>query len=410
MPVFFTECCCDSETAESPKDKNNYTNSFRYCHRAVTEAGDLCAMSALKDLYSPVFYQEFARVMQQVLPSFDKAAFTDLIFDDTFAQKELKDRMRHTTLVLHRFMPADFGKAVDVISALIARLRQDRLGENSFLFLFLPDYIETYGLEDLDNAIPAIERVTQFISCEFAVRPFLRLYTDPMMAQMQAWAHHPNHHVRRLASEGSRPRLPWGMAVPALKQDPSPILPILETLKNDPSEYVRRSVANNLNDISKDHPETVLAVAQAWKGLSRETDALIKHGCRTLLKQGHESILAFYALNSTDIQAQQFRLLTADVSIGDSLAFTFSVRNTSAQALVVRLEYAVYYRLQNGQLSRKVFKISERLFAPDEQATIVRRQKFIPITTRRFYTGEHRIALIVNGKEYEPVPFVLHQA
>ncbi|OIN59604.1 DNA alkylation repair protein [Arsenicibacter rosenii] len=366
-------------------------------------------MSALKDLYSPAFYRDFARVMAQVRPGFDQSRFQTLIFDDTFAGKELKDRMRHTTRVLHQFMPAGFGEAVDVISALITCLRQDKLGENSFLFLFLPDYIETYGLEDVEKAIPAIELVTQFISCEFAVRPFLRLYFEPMMAQMQAWAHHPNHHVRRLASEGSRPRLPWGMAVPALKQDPSPILPILETLKNDPSEYVRRSVANNLNDISKEHPETVLAIARAWKDLSPETNALIKHGCRTLLKKGHESILAFYALDSTNIQVGQFRLLNSAVRIGDSLSFTFSVGNTSSQPLIVRLEYAVYYRLQNGQLSRKVFKISERLFAPDEQATIIRRQKFTPITTRRFYTGEHRIALIVNGKEADPLPFVLLQ-
>ncbi len=364
-------------------------------------------MSALKDLYSPVFYQEFARVMQQVIPDFDKTRFIDLIFDAGFANMELKDRMRHTTRVLHRFMPAGFSEAVAVIDALITELRTDPLGKNSFLFLFLPDYIETYGLDDFDTAVAAIERVTQFISCEFAVRPFLRRYFVPMMAQMQAWAHHPNHHVRRLASEGSRPRLPWGMAVPALKQDPSPILPILESLKNDPSEYVRRSVANNLNDMSKDYPETVLAIARVWKGLSPETDALIKHGCRTLLKQGNASILDFYALDSSRVEVQQFRLLTPVIRIGDRLTFTFSFQNSHTSPLTIRLEYAVYYRLQNGQLSRKVFKISERLFAAGEQASIVRHQKFVPITTRRFYAGEHRIALIVNGKEYDSVPFEL---
>ncbi|MGY0037975.1 DNA alkylation repair protein [Pedobacter sp. NJ-S-72] len=133
--------------------------------------------------------------------------------------------------------------------------------------------------------------ITQFISCEFAVRPFLAKYGGQMMIRMEKWSLHESHKVRRLASEGSRSRLPWAMAVPGLKKDPSPILPILENLKNDPSEWVRKSVANNLNDISKDHPEIVIAIANRWKGLSKETDAIIKHGCRSLLKQGHAKIL-----------------------------------------------------------------------------------------------------------------------
>jgi 3-methyladenine DNA glycosylase AlkC len=131
--------------------------------------------------------------------------------------------------------------------------------------LFFPDFVETYGLEHWDRSVAALEKFTRMSTSEFAVRPFLKRNQPRMMAQMAAWSKHESEHVRRLASEGCRPRLPWADALPALKRDPAPIWPILEQLKADPSEYVRRSVANNLNDISKDHPEQVLAIAQACR-------------------------------------------------------------------------------------------------------------------------------------------------
>jgi 3-methyladenine DNA glycosylase AlkC len=157
--------------------------------------------------------------------------------------------------------------------------------DGGLVYIFLPDYIEQYGLEDFESSVKAIENVTRFVSCEFAVRPFILKYGGTMMKKMRTWSLHKSYHVRRLSSEGSRPRLPWAISIPELKKDPSPILPILENLKNDPSEWVRRSVANNLNDIAKDHPGLVIELARKWKGISRETDAIIKHGSRTLLKK-----------------------------------------------------------------------------------------------------------------------------
>lgn len=152
--------------------------------------------------------------------------------------------------------------------------------------MFFPDYIERFGMEDYAVAVGTMERLTAFTSCEFAVRPFIKKHEGQMLEQMLGWSEHSSHHVRRLASEGSRPRLPWAMALPKLKKDPSPILPILENLKVDSSEYVRRSVANNLNDISKDNPDVALSVFRDWIGHSPETNRIVKHGCRTLLKQG----------------------------------------------------------------------------------------------------------------------------
>jgi hypothetical protein len=204
-----------------------------------------------------------------------------------------------------------------------------------------------------------------------------------------------------------RPKLPWAMAVPVLKKDPQPVLVILENLKNDPSEWVRRSVANNLNDISKDHPHIVLDIAKRWKGIGKETDAIIKHGCRTLLKQGHAEILQYYGLEGANIQLTNFKVLTPKVKIGDALAFSFSICNNNTTAQVVRLEYAIYYRKANGMLSKKVFKISEKVYQPGEKADIVRKQKFVLITTRTFYAGKHEMSVIINGQEKITGEFVL---
>ena len=264
-----------------------------------------------------------------------------------------------------------------------------------------------YGLDDFDTSVKAIEFITQFITCEFAVRPFLLKYGNTMMEQMQAWSLHKNHKVRRLASEGSRPRLPWAMAIPALKKNPTPVLPILENLKNDPSESVRRSVANNLNDISKDHSDVVVQIANAWKGQNKETDAIVRHGCRTLLKQGHSEVLTLYSLVSERIHLSDFALLTPTLKIGESLEFSFLILNANAGHQKVRLEYAVYYKRQNGQLSKKVFKISEREYAPDEQVKILRKQRFVLITTRKFYAGTQQLSIIINGEEKKVVPFEL---
>lgn len=365
-------------------------------------------MSLLKDIYSVSFYNKLAGSLIQLNPEFNKKKFIELINVEGFSAMELKQRMHHTTLVIHQFLPSGYPKAIQHLSSLINQLKKQQTGEQMLAYLFLPDYIETYGLEDYDTSIQAIESVTQFISCEFAVRPFLAKYGQRMMMQMEKWSLHENHHVRRLASEGSRPRLPWAMAIPGLKKDPFMLLPILENLKNDPSEYVRRSVANSLNDISKDHPEIVIDIAGRWKGLSKETDAIIKHGCRGLLKQGHTQILAHYGLESTAIELVNFEILTAVLPIGESLEFTITVKNTAPIQQKIRLEYAVYYKRLNGTSSKKVFKISEREFLPAEIAVISRKQSFKIITTRKFYPGTQQLAIILNGRESELKDFELN--
>jgi 3-methyladenine DNA glycosylase AlkC len=274
--------------------------------------------------------------------------------------------------------------------------------------MFFPDYIETYGINHFDISVKTIEQLTQFTSCEFAVRPFILQYGDKMIKQMLQWSQHKSHHVRRLASEGSRPRLPWAIALPELKKNPLPLLPILENLKQDNSEYVRRSVANNLNDIAKDNPAIVIQIAKKWKGISKETDAIIKHGCRTLLKKGHPEILKYYKLNDkADIGISGFKIKNNKVKIGDYLNFSFSLQNMEHIKQNLRLEYAIYYLLQNGAHYKKVFKISERQLKPGEKLSVEKRHSFKIITTRKYYPGLHKLSVIVNGQELKTGKFEL---
>ncbi|MCU0432559.1 MAG: DNA alkylation repair protein [Bacteroidia bacterium] len=362
----------------------------------------------LKDLYSPAFYQSFSNIAGQFLPNFDRKKFTKAIFTKDWEQKELKDRMKHSSVVLHEFMPSAFAKAAPVVKNMAKAILQDKSIERSFAYMFLPDYIEKYGINHFDASVKAMEVVTELASCEYAVRPFLIKYGDKMFAQMLAWSTHKNHHVRRLASEGARPRLPWGMAVPGLKANPQPVLPILENLKTDSSEYVRRSVANNLNDIAKDHPKLVIALAKSWKGLGENTDAIVKHGCRTLLKQGNAEVLKHFKLaDDPALTISHFELLTPKVKIGGHLELSFTVNNASRKPQTIRLEYAIYFLMKNGQFSKKVFKISEKEYAAGSSTAVLKKHSFRVITTRQYYTGLHKVGVILNGKEKATGEFML---
>ncbi|PSV61877.1 DNA alkylation repair protein [Photobacterium profundum] len=360
-----------------------------------------------KDIYSQEFYDQLSEIILVTIPSFEKETFTQLIFNDNFIHYELKERMTHTAKVLHHFLSDDFGEATETIKQLIDNLRLAGIKEESIEFMFFPEYISVYGIDKYEESISAFEFITQFTSCEFAVRPYILKYEEKMLTQMVQWSKHPNNKVRRLASEGSRPRLPWAMALPSLKKNPMPIFPILDTLKNDSCEVVRRSVANNLNDISKDNPNFVIETAQKWLGYTKETDALIKHASRTLLKQGEPKTLQLFGFDSKNIMLSNFDILTPNVKIGDALEFSFSITNVNKTCKTLRLEYGLYYKKNNGDLSRKVFKISEREIEPNKVYKINRKQSFKLITTRKFHTGTHQLSIIINGQESQIKDFEL---
>lgn len=362
---------------------------------------------AFKNLYNEKFYLTLAIHLKKCLANFDQENFMQLMLSDNFEQLELKERMTHTKEILHQFMPDNFSEATIVLVKLIASLSDAGIKESSIEYMFLPEYIETYGIDEYQTSIQAFGKITQFTSAEFAVRPFLIKYDQKMLTQMLLWCEHPHYMVRRLASEGSRPRLPWAIALKKYKQDATSLLPILHTLFNDPTEIVRRSVANNLNDIAKDNPDTVIEFAKQYIGKSTQSDRTIKHACRTLLKQACPETLALFGYDSTDIDLIKFKVLTEKVVMGSHADFTFSIKNNSENAKKIRLEYGLYFMKKNGLLSKKVFKISERILAAKELHQVQRKQSFKPISTRVFYPGIHQISIILNGKEFIAKDFEL---
>ena len=284
-----------------------------------------------KNMYNKQFFDLFTKDLRLVIDDFDAHGFVSQIMDDEWEGRELKQRWIHITSILKKFLPTDYKEAITKILELLDHVKNTRpdfsvIDDTKFGLMLeygviLNNYVEQYGLDDYETSVKAIEKITQFTSCEFVTHPFIIKYPDEMMKQMLVWSKHEHWGVRRLSSEGCRPRLPWAMALPNLKKDPTPIISILENLKNDPARFVRLSVANNLNDIAKDNPEIVIDLAKKWKGESKEVDWIIKHGCRTLLKQGIPEVMELFGFDSirNNISVEDFQISSPKVKVGNSL-------------------------------------------------------------------------------------------
>ena len=375
--------------------------------------------ASFKDIYNEHFFDRFTKDLKIVINDLDACKFISQIMDDKWEDREYKQRTVHITTVLKKFLPADYKEAIAKILELLDCVKHilpdlSKIDDTKFRLLtleyglILANYIEQYGLNDFETSVKAIEKITQFTTCEFATRSFIVKYPDKMMAQMLLWSKHEHWGVRRLASEGCRPRLPWAMALPNLKKNPEPILPILENLKDDSARFVRLSVANNLNDMAKDNPAIVVSLAKKWYGKSAEVNWVIKHGCRTLLKQGNSEVLEIFGLDDVkNISIENLQILTPEVQVGDSLEFSFMLLNNNRKRTKVRLEYGLYYQKSNGTFSKKVCKISEKEYAGNSVTQIIRKHSFRVVTTRKFHPGLHQVAVIINGNELEKHDFEL---
>lgn len=346
---------------------------------------------------------ELALQIQAVYSPFHVDEFINDIMDETWEQLELKERIHKITLNLGKQLPTDYEQALCVIDKVVANYPS---GYTNFALMCFPDFVEMYGQDAqyLDISIAALERYTSSSSSEFAVRPFIIKHEALMMKKMAAWAKHDNEHIRRLASEGCRPQLPWGQALTRFKEDPTPVLAILEQLKADPSLYVRKSVANNLNDISKTHPDLVIKIAKNWYGDNEYTNWIVKHGCRTLLKKGNQEVMAIFGFaDASHVEIKDFTLSSKSISIGECLSFSFNI--SSKNTTKIRLEYGIDYVKANGKQSRKIFQISEISLAGNHEKKYIKTHSFADKSTRKHYSGIHAITLFINGIERETIDF-----
>ena len=355
----------------------------------------------LKDLFfTDQFFIELGKAIHELYPEFDKDGFIRSIFDKEWERRELKQKMRHTTFCLAAFLPENYPEAMKILTEVAPRF-------TGFDAMVFPDFVECYGLDDWDTSLRALALFTRYCSSEFAIRPFLAQDPEKGMSFMLALTDEKNHHLRRLASEGCRPRLPWAMALSAFRKNPLPIFPILEALRDDPSEYVRRSVANNLNDISKDHPELVLDICEKWLGQSENTDWIVKRACRSLLKSGHKRALLLFGFGDPRfISIEELSLDRSILTIGEDIRFSFALKLETKDPYLARLEYGVYFVKARGKLSRKIFQLREASYEPGSYI-IARKHSFKDLSTRKHYPGIHRLAIIVNGLEKATVEFEL---
>jgi 3-methyladenine DNA glycosylase AlkC len=312
---------------------------------------------------------------------------------------------------LRRRLPDDFRAAVAI---LLRSLGPERPSEGpdsypGFYVMAVNAYVAEYGLDDPEAALPALREMTKRFSAEFAIRPFLDRHPDLTLKTLHAWARDPHPQVRRLASEGSRPRLPWGMRLQKFVKDPRPVLQILEALKEDPELFVRRSVANNLNDIAKDHADLVVGVLRRWRGSRKpETKWLVKHALRTLLKKGHPEALELlgYARNAR-VKVERLVVSPGRVKVGDSVTFRFQVRSRAATAQALMIDYVMHHRKANGATRPKVFKLTAKVLKAGETLAVEKRHSFRPIGIRPYYPGGHAVEIQINGRVHARAEFAL---
>lgn len=368
-----------------------------------------------KNFFSIAVIQKMAAILSAHAPNFDKDRFETIASID-HETNELKQRSQQIQKALVATLPNNLDDLAPILLGALGPeapidggvTSNDREGLNGFAIMPLCDFVTQIGLDDWGKAAPLFVEMTKRFSAEFAVRPFIVQNPGATMKTFAQWAKHENAHVRRLASEGCRPLLPWGIRLNQFVKDPSPILPILDQLKDDPTEYVRRSVANNLNDIAKNHPDLIAEIATRWmQDASKDRKRLVRHGCRTLIKNGHPPTLAALGYKPIDLQSAEINIKTPKVVFGSALEFGFNLTPKDKAKHPFILDFAIHFLKANGELSPKVFKLSTGMIGAGAALQGEKKVPLRPITTRRFYPGTHKLELLLNGQSLGSKEFLL---
>ena len=258
-----------------------------------------------------------------------------------------------------------------------------------------------------DAAMRLLARLTVGLSSEFAVRDMLIAQPERALGTIRTWAANEHEHVRRLASEGTRAYLPWAKRVPWLIENPGATRPILDALYRDESEYVRRSVANHLNDLSRVDPGTVTGIARRWvDGADAHTPWVVRHGLRTLIKVADPEALALVGYSGDRLRVDRPRVANTTVRVDeDALAFTARITNEADADAVVAIDYSIGFLRANGTISAKTFKLTSRALAPGESVAVAKTHSFRRITTRTYYAGPHYLTVQANGQRSPKAEF-----
>lgn len=354
----------------------------------------------LKDQFTEEIPPKIADMLIAAGAEFDRQTFVNGCLEG-YEDLELTQRARKISAQLAKSLPDDFNLSSKlIIQSLGPKLADaDSFGMTVFIYLPYVYYAAEHGLRHFDAAMTLQYELTQRFTAEFSIRSYITEHPELTMVKLHEWVSDKSEHVRRLVSEGTRPLLPWASRLTAFKKDPEPVIALLEKLKDDESLYVRRSVANNLNDISKDHPERVNEIAQAWlKGASKDRQWLVRHALRGLIKKGNKATLALLGFSgSENIAVTDVKITPESAPIGGSVCIEFNLNNTGQKAKNLMLDYAIDYVKANGNKNRKVFKLKQLALEPKQGESFKKRVSLKQLTTRIHYPGEHDVNIMLNG-------------
>ena len=365
----------------------------------------------IRDVFNPKAVSDMGGRIKKVHSAFDLKGFEHFI-NPKLPELTYSERLQLIKDGLVKYLPADFPSAAKIIvDSLYPAYNTDVLeGTNDrFIVATKAAFIAEKGLDHFDISMNALYEITKRLTSEWGVRPFFIKYPAKTLTIFKKWAKDKDPHVRRLVSEGSRPYLPWGKKLPQFEKDPKQTIALLEFLKNDPSEYVRRSVANHLNDHAKKHGDLVVETLKRWQseGTNKDKDRMIKHALRTLLKKGHAGALAILGYKKGAKVVVKNFMADKKVKVGEYLNFSFDIKSTGKTKQPLMIDYVIYYQKANGELAPKVFKMTTKTLAGGAELPFKKRQSFKVISTRKFHLGAHKLAVQVNGEELAEMGFEL---
>lgn len=350
------------------------------------------AAPLLKEIFNRDRLRHFATETASIHPAFDQERFLSLA-SEGLDRLSIMQRLRQIAVAYHAALPGGFEENIEILRALAPRIN------HGFASITLPEYVALYGHDHFDLSMEALAFFTRFGSSEFAIRHFLLKDQARTLDVMQRWSTDENEHVRRLSSEGCRPRLPWSFQLKSLIADPSPVAAILENLKSDPSLYVRKSVANHLNDITKDHPAWVFDKIADWDQNDPRPAWIMKQALRTLIKKGDTRALhLFGAGHKAEVKIEDFSVTPSALKLGGAVKIAARLTSTASAPQKLLIDYAVHYVKKAGGTSKKVFKWKEITLAPGATAELAISRAIRDFTTRVHYAGRHEVELIVNGE------------
>jgi 3-methyladenine DNA glycosylase AlkC len=362
----------------------------------------------LKNYFGPEVPARIADMIHNVDGAFPREAFlVDAL--DGFEALELTPRARHIALALGRHLPQDYEQAVEILIASLGPKLESVELTGMEVFLYMPHvfYVAEFGTEHFEASMRAQYELTQRFTAEYSIRVFLERFPGRTLARLREWAHDESVHVRRLVSEGTRPRLPWAPRLRAFQADPRPVLELLDLLKDDPELYVRRSVANNLNDIGKDNPAVLIQTCRRWaQDATAERRLLIRHALRSAVKRGEPAALEILGFGeATAASVREIRVVPAVAPIGESVTIDVELANEGSSTERLLVDLRVHFVKANGRRGPKVFKLKELELQPQASAHLVKTISLAQHTTRTHYPGRHRVEVLVNGRAGATHPF-----